>query len=213
MPTDVSSILNEVFHNLIEDKKHLLQMYLDLLFKWHKTSNIVSSSDKEYVIKREVYDSYELTKFADGNSYTDVGSGGGLPGIILAIFNPEKEVVLLDRKSSFIDFLELAKAELMLDNVNVVKQDFLVKDTELMTDTVVFKNFSNKLISKMTYEEKFIYLMESTKKSKSVSKAYMLTGSPVIELSDSCISEYNIKVEKLVSPFFSSDRFIAEVHF
>ena len=41
----------------------------------------------------------------------------------------------------------------------------------------------------------------------------MLTGSPVIELSDSCISEYNIKVEKLVSPFFSSDRFIAEVHF
>ena len=64
----------------------------------------------------------------------------------------------------------------------------------------------------MTYEEKFIYLMESTK-SKSVSKAYMLTGSPVIELSDSCISEYNIKVEKLVSPFFSSDRFIAEVNF
>ena len=51
MPTDVSSILNEVFHNLIEDKKHLLQIYLDLLFKWHKTSNIVSSSDKEYVIK------------------------------------------------------------------------------------------------------------------------------------------------------------------
>ena len=51
MPTDVSSILNEVFHNLIEDKKHLLQTYLDLLFKWHKTSNIVSSSDKEYVIK------------------------------------------------------------------------------------------------------------------------------------------------------------------
>ena len=148
-----------------------------------------------------------------GQSYTDIGSGGGLPGIILAIFNPEKEVVLLDRKSSFIDFLELAKAELMLDNVNVVKQDFLVKDTQLMTDTVIFKNFSNKLISKMTYEEKFIYLMESTKKSKSVSKAYMLTGSPVIELSDSCISEYNIKVEKLVSPFFSSDRFIAEVNF
>ena len=142
MPTDVSSILNEVFHNLIEDKKHLLQTYLDLLFKWHKTSNIVSSSDKEYVIKREVYDSYKLTKFMQGQSYTDVGSGGGLPGIIIAIFNPEKEVVLLDRKSSFIDFLELAKAELMLDNVNVVKQDFLVKDTELMTDTVVFKNFS-----------------------------------------------------------------------
>ena len=213
MPTDVSSILNEVFHNLIEDKKHLLQTYLDLLFKWHKTSNIVSSSDKEYVIKREVYDSYKLTKFMRGQSYTDIGSGGGLPGIILAIFNPEKEVVLLDRKSSFIDFLELAKAELMLDNVNVVKQDFLVKDTQLMTDTVIFKNFSNKLISKMTYEEKFIYLMESTKKSKSVSKAYMLTGSPVIELSDSCISEYNIKVEKLVSPFFSSDRFIAEVNF
>ena len=57
-------------------------------------------------------------------------------------------MVLLDRKSSFIDFLELAKAELMLDNVNVVKQDFLVKDTNFMTDTVIFKNFSNKLISK-----------------------------------------------------------------
>ena len=62
-----------------------------------------------------------------GQSYTDIGSGGGLPGAILAIFNPEKEVVLLDRKSSFIDFLELAKAELMLDNVNVVKQDFWLR--------------------------------------------------------------------------------------
>ena len=200
MPTDVSSILNEVFHNLIEDNKHLLQTYLDLLFKWHKTSNIVSSSDKEYVIKREVYDSYKLTKFMRGQSYTDIGSGGGLPGIILAIFNPEKEVVLLDRKSSFIDFLELAKAELMLDNVNVVKQDFLVKDTQLMTDTVIFKNFSNKLISKMTYEEKFIYLMESTKRVNQSQKRICLRAA-VIELSDSCISEYNIKVEKLVSPF------------
>ena len=58
------------------------------------------------------------------SSITDVGSGGGIPGMILAILNPNKKVTLMDRKTTFIDFLEIAKSELKLKNVIVEKQDF-----------------------------------------------------------------------------------------
>ena len=84
----------------------------------------MSSSNEEYVIKREIYDSSILSKFISVSSITDVGSGGGIPGMILAILNPNKKVTLIDRKSTFIDFLEIVKSELKLENVVVEKQDF-----------------------------------------------------------------------------------------
>jgi 16S rRNA G527 N7-methylase RsmG len=144
---------------------------------------------------------------------SDIGTGGGIPGIIIAILNPNIEVVLIDRKSSFIDFLTIAKAELNLENITIVKKDILKSSFYLSTDTVVMKNFSNKKISKMDFESKFIHLMNIIKKSKRVSKAYMLTGSPVLELSKECTKEFNLKICKIPTPFFDTNRFVAEATF
>ncbi len=205
--------VKEVFAK--EDKRvqDLLIRYLNLLFKWHEVSNIVSSSDSEYVIKREIYDSHQLNDYLNGDSYTDIGSGGGIPGIIIAILNPDKKVILIDRKSTFIDFLLLAKAELDLGNIQIINRDVLKTNSHFTTDSVILKNFSNKKISKMNFEKKFMYLMNMIKKSELVSKAYMLTGSPVLELSKDCLKEFSVKTKTISSPYFNTNRVVAEVKF
>ena len=213
MPSSIEAIVNSTFQKEEQSILEKISDYLTLLFKWHATHNIISSSDKEYVIQREIYDSYEFSKLLTGRSISDIGTGGGIPGIIIAILNPDVEVSLIDRKSTFIDFLTIAKAELNLKNVSVFKKDILKPNFCLNTDTVIMKNFSNKKISKMNFETKFIYLMKIIKKSKRVSKAYMLTGSPVLELSEGCIKEFELKICKIQTPFFDTNRFVAEARF
>ncbi len=212
MADKIAVTLNEVFPELPSAKANLIKNYLTLLFKWHETGNIVSSSDQEYVIKREIYDSSILSKLVTGTSFTDIGSGGGLPGIILAILNPDKDVILLDRKTTFINFLEIVKSELDLTNVIVKKQDFFDVKYTIDSECALFKNFSNKKIAKMGFENKLNYLIKTVKKSKSVSKVYILTGSPVLQLSKQVYEDYKMNAHKITSPFFDTSRYIAEIH-
>ena len=211
MTRKVSVILDEVFPKIPHDRRLVIENYLSLLFKWHKRNNIVSSSDTEYVIKREIYDSYQFSNLITGKTFTDIGTGGGIPGIIIAILNPDKEIVLLDRKTAYIDFLGIVQHDLSLNNVKIIKQDFFVKKFQLNTETVLFKNFSNKKIAKMQYEKKLMYMIDTVKNSKSVKKVYLLTGTPVLELSEDFVEDYKLTVKKILSPFFPTSRYLAEV--
>ena len=211
MTRKVSVILDEVFPKIPYDKRLVIENYLSLLLKWHKNNNIISSSDTEYVIKREIYDSYQFSNLITGKTFTDIGTGGGIPGIIIAILNPDKEIVLLDRKSAYIDFLGIVQHDLSLNNVKIIKQDFFVKKFQLNTETVLFKNFSNKKIAKMQYEKKLMYMIDTVKNSKSVKKVYLLTGTPVLELSEDFVEDYKLTVKKILSPFFPTSRYLAEV--
>jgi len=118
---------------------------------------------------------------------------------------------LLDRKSAYIDFLGIAQHDLSLKNVKIIKQDFFVKKFQLNTETVLFKNFSNKKIAKMQYEKKLMYMIDTVKNSKSVKKVYLLTGTPVLELSEDFVEDYKLTVKKILSPFFPTSRYLAEV--
>ena len=211
MTRKVSVILDEVFPKIPHDKRLVIENYLSLLFKWHKNNNIISSSDTEYVIKREIYDSYQFSNLITGKTFTDIGTGGGIPGIIIAILNPDKEIVLLDRKSAYIDFLGIVQHDLSLNNVKIIKQDFFDKKFQLNTEIVLFKNFSNKKIAKMRYEKKLMYMIDTVKNSKSVKKVYLLTGTPVLELSEDFVEDYKLTVKKILSPFFPTSRYLAEV--
>ena len=211
MADKITVTVDEVFSKLPLEQVSLIKNYLTLLFKWHSKNNIVSSSNEEYVIKREIFDSSILSKFISVSSITDVGSGGGIPGMILAILNPNKKVTLIDRKSTFIDFLEIVKSELKLENVVVKKQDFFDNKYSINSECTLFKNFSNKKIAKLDFEKKLKYLIETVIKSKSVSKVYILTGTPVLQLSKQFHEDYKMNVNKIASPYFDTSRFIAEV--
>ena len=212
MADKIAVTTHEVFPDLSLEEISQIKSYLTLLFKWHAIDNIVSSSDVEYVIKREIYDSRILSKLACGTSFTDIGSGGGIPGVILAILNPDRNVILLDRKSTFIEFLEIVKSELKLKNIVLQKQDFFDNKYMINTECVLFKNFSNKKIAKMHFEDKLKYLIDTVSKSKSVSKVYILTGTPVLQLSKQFNEDYKMNVHKIASPYFDTSRYVAEFH-
>ena len=89
--------------------------------------------------------------------------------------------------------------------------DFFDKEFNASTDVIIFKNFSNKKISKMNFEEKFIHLLNTCKNSSQVSRVYMLTGSPVLNLSKTFLNMYNININKIISPYFDTHRYIAEI--
>ncbi len=111
-------------HDLqLEPTSQQLQALLDyllLLTKWNKVYNLTSVRDTGEMITRHLFDSLAILPFLNGQSLLDVGSGGGLPGIPVAICRPELTVVLLDSNSKKTRFLQQAKAELSLDNVTVV---------------------------------------------------------------------------------------------
>ena len=109
-------------------------------------------------------------------------------------------------------FLEIVKSELKLKNIVVQKQDFFDNKYMINTECVLFKNFSNKKIAKMHFEDKLKYLIDTVSKSKSVSKVYILTGTPVLQLSKQFNEDYKMNVHKIASPYFDTSRYVAEFH-
>lgn len=97
-----------------------LLAYLDLLLKWNKTYNLTAVRDPEQGLSHHLLDSLAILPWVDERTLLDVGSGGGLPGIPLAILRPELSVTLVDTVQKKASFLQQAAIELGLPNVRVV---------------------------------------------------------------------------------------------
>jgi 16S rRNA (guanine527-N7)-methyltransferase len=97
-----------------------LLAYLALLDKWNRVYNLTAVREAERMVSHHLLDSLAAVPFFQGETILDVGSGGGLPGIPLAIARPELQVTLIDSIAKKTAFLLQAKAELGLSNLNVV---------------------------------------------------------------------------------------------
>lgn len=97
-----------------------LMAYLTGLVKWNKAYNLTAVRDPEQMVVKHLLDSLSILPFVAGDSLIDVGTGAGLPGMVLAIMKPELAVTLLDSNSKKTRFLKQMAAELRLSNVNVV---------------------------------------------------------------------------------------------
>jgi len=94
--------------------------YLALLGKWNKTYNLTAIHAPERMLTHHLLDSLALTPHVGAESLLDVGSGGGFPGIPLAIVRPDLGVTLIDASQKKCGFMQQAAIELKLANVNVV---------------------------------------------------------------------------------------------
>ena len=97
-----------------------LLAYLTLLDKWNRVYNLTAVRDVERMVSHHLLDSLAAVPYFRGEAVLDVGSGGGLPGIPLAIARPQLQVTLIDSIAKKTAFLRQAKADLGLANVNVV---------------------------------------------------------------------------------------------
>lgn len=97
-----------------------LLAYLALLDKWNRVYNLTAVRDAARMVSHHLLDSLAAVPHFQGETVLDVGSGGGLPGIPLAIARPDLRVTLIDSIAKKTAFLLQAKAELGLANLNVV---------------------------------------------------------------------------------------------
>jgi 16S rRNA (guanine527-N7)-methyltransferase len=99
-----------------------LLAYLALLIKWNKAYNLTAVRDPDEMVSRHLLDSLSVQPFvfAAGDNWLDVGSGGGMPGIPLAILFPERRFTLLDSNGKKTRFLTQVKLELKLANLEVI---------------------------------------------------------------------------------------------
>ncbi len=94
--------------------------YLDLLARWNRVHNLTAIREPERMLTHHLLDSLAVMPLVTANRLLDVGSGGGLPGIPLAIGQPDMQVTLVDSNQKKVSFLRQVVAELKLANVTVV---------------------------------------------------------------------------------------------
>ncbi len=119
--------------------------YILLFDKWNKAYNLSAVRDVRKMISRHLIDSLVVAPLVEGQSLIDVGSGGGLPGIPLAILFPERDFTLLDSNGKKTRFLFQVKNELGLDNVTVVNTRVDAFQPDELFDGVISRAFASLL--------------------------------------------------------------------
>jgi 16S rRNA (guanine527-N7)-methyltransferase len=118
-PMTLAAGLAELGLDLPAAVQHKLLAFRDLLLKWNKTYNLTALRDPEQAVSHHLLDSLAILPHVGGGALLDVGSGGGLPGIPLAIARPELAVTLVDAVQKKTTFLQQVAIELGLKNVAV----------------------------------------------------------------------------------------------
>ncbi len=111
--------LAELGISLSGEPQQKLLAFRDLLLKWNKIYNLTALRDPEQAISHHLLDSLAILPHIGSGPLLDVGSGGGLPGIPLAIARPDLSVSMVDTVQKKATFLQQASIELGLKNVAV----------------------------------------------------------------------------------------------
>lgn len=117
--------------------------YLFLLNKWNHVYNLTGISEPQGMITQHILDSLSITPYLHGKQILDVGTGAGLPGIPLAITQPERNFVLIDSNGKKTRFLNHVIQSLALTNVKVVQARVEQFAYEHCFDSIISRAFSS----------------------------------------------------------------------
>lgn len=126
-----------------EQQADQLVTLVTLLDKWNKAFNLTSVRDPLAMVGRHMVDSLVVSPYLEGERFIDVGTGPGLPGLPLAILNPDKEFVLLDSLGKRIRFIRMVIHNLGLTNVTAVESRVELYQPELKFDGVLSRAFAS----------------------------------------------------------------------
>ncbi len=119
-PDQLASGLTELGLSFDAATRSRLLAFLALLQKWNKAYNLTAVRDPAEMVSRQLLDSLSVLPHIQADRILDVGAGGGLPGIPLAIVCPDRQFTLLDGNSKKTRFLKQCVLELKLSNVEVI---------------------------------------------------------------------------------------------
>ena len=107
--------------DLSEEALNLLLKYQDALVLWNKAYNLTAIRDPKEMLVKHLLDSLSILKDLPKGRLLDIGTGGGMPDMIIALCQPERQCVLLDSNGKKIRFLKQFIADLKLTNVIAVQ--------------------------------------------------------------------------------------------
>jgi 16S rRNA (guanine527-N7)-methyltransferase len=143
---DSEETLKEGIEKLkLENKDYLyakLLIYKDLLIKWNKVFNLISVNSVDEIVTHHFLDCLAVVSFIEGKNILDVGSGAGLPGIIISLCYPEKNITLVDSVGKKTAFLKQTCAELNLSNITVINKRVEDITTNKLFDSIVARAFA-----------------------------------------------------------------------
>lgn len=182
-------------HNVSYEALEKISYFIQLLLKWNNKINLVSSQYKAIeLLARHIFDAFTLLKYIPHNSIVlDAGSGNGIPGIILGIFNIKK-IILVEsiRKKSI--FLHHVASKLKISNVEIINSR--IEALNLECDILTAKGFSS--------IDKFLRL---TKNIKVNQKILLLKGKMAEE--EISHAQQNHKFKYAVYPISKEGKIVA----
>ena len=176
-----------------------LLIYKELLIKWNRSFNLTSIKNRE-VVTHHFLDCLSISPFIKSSSLLDVGTGAGLPGIIIAIVKPDIEVSLIDKVGKKIAFIKRVVAELEIKNIDTYHDRVELLTSEEKYDGIISRAFSNM--------DDFIKSTKHLIKSQGVwygMKSKKILNDEMININQPWT------LEKLDVPFLDAERYLVKV--
>ncbi|MGL4988084.1 MAG: 16S rRNA (guanine(527)-N(7))-methyltransferase RsmG [Cetobacterium sp.] len=195
-----------------EEKVNNLIKYLEYLVEYNAHTNLTAIRDTKDALEKHFLDSLLLQNLLDekkAKKAIDIGTGAGFPGMVLAIFNPEVEFVLMDSVGKKTIFLENVKELLNLENVTVVNsraEDYITSENRESFDIGLCRGVS-KLNVILEYMIPFIKIdgyflaqkMVGTEEEDEATNALDILGAKIIT------------VHKYHLPNYGDERLVVEI--
>ena len=128
--------------NLTDQTTSRLLQYLTMLNKWNKQFNLTAIRDPEAMVVRHLLDSLAVLPHLDDKPLIDVGTGAGLPGLVIALCKPEHHITLLDSNGKKTRFLQQVVMEMQLKNVTVIQSRVENYSPEDLFDRIISRAFT-----------------------------------------------------------------------
>ena len=186
------------FENIPQIISKLL-IYKELLIKWNNSFNLTSVKNTE-IVTHHFLDCLAVIPFIKSSTLLDVGTGAGLPGIVIAIVNPDIKVSLIDKVGKKITFIKRIIAELEIKNIETYHDRVELLTSEEKYDGIISRAFSNM--------EVFIKSTKHLIKRQGVwygMKSKKILDDEMVSINDPWA------LEKLDVPFLQAERYLVKV--
>ena len=122
---------------------NILLNFCKLIQKSNKLYNLTSIIQTEEMLSKHILDSLSINYLIKGKNVLDIGSGAGLPGIPLAVINPDINFLLLDSNNKKIIFLNHVKINLDIKNIDLVHERIEDFNDEIGFDTIICRSYAS----------------------------------------------------------------------
>ncbi|MEN9391618.1 MAG: hypothetical protein RL017_916 [Pseudomonadota bacterium] len=177
-----------------------IKRYIELLIKWNKTYSLTAITDRRQIIIDHIFDGLSVvTQLKDVANILDVGSGMGIPAVIIAISCPQIKVMAVDCSAKKTAFLTQVAIELKLDNLSINCHKIEQIKLQIKYDAAISRAFTSTL--------NFIQLLVPLPV-----KQLLLMKSTNVDKELSQLEGYNYSLHQLLVPFSNKTRYLVKIN-